>query len=64
MPNVPPGKKASILVDYEDKRTMEVEAQFLAPLAFARAAGISAPTLEAVAATIAHKAAAQGSYTR
>jgi len=64
LPSVPPGKKASILVDYEDKRTMEVEAQFLAPLAFARAAGIAAPTLEAVAATIAHKAAAQGSFTR
>ncbi len=60
MPSVPAGKKSSILQDYELGRTMEVEAQFMAPLAFARAAGVPAPTLEAVALTIAHLAAARG----
>ena len=63
MPSVPAGKKSSILQDWEQRKTMEVEAQFLAPLAFARAAGIAAPTLEAVAATIAHLAAANGLFT-
>ena len=62
LPNVPPGKKSSILQDYEHMRTMEVEAQLLAPLAFARAANVAAPTLEAVALTIAHRAAALGLY--
>lgn len=64
MPNVPPDKKASILLDYEQNRTMEVEAQFLAPLAFARSAGVSTPTLEAVATMIAHRAEAKGLYAR
>lgn len=63
MPNVPAGKKASILQDYELGRPMEVESQYLAPLAFARAAGIAAPTLETVAATIAHLAAARGLFS-
>ena len=56
------GKKSSILQDYEQKRTMEVESQWMAPLAFARSAMIAAPTLDAVAAMIAHRAAAKGLY--
>ena len=64
LPEVPVNKKPSILVDYQQCRPMEVEAMFLAPLAFARAAGVPAPTLEAVAEAITHKAAAQGSFTR
>jgi 2-dehydropantoate 2-reductase len=62
MPSVPTGKKSSILQDWEQRRTMEVESQFLAPLAFARSARVTAPTLDAVASTIAHLAAAKGLY--
>ena len=64
LPNVPVNKKSSILQDYEQNRTMEVEAQLLAPLAFARSAGVAAPTLEAVATLIAHRAEAKGLYSR
>lgn len=62
MPSVPAGKKSSILQDYEQGRPMEVESQYLAPLAFAQAAGIEAPTLDAVASTIAHLAAKRGLF--
>lgn len=62
LPNVPDGKKSSLLQDYEQGRPMEVEAQYLAPLAFARAAGIAAPTLEAVAGLVAFRARAKGLY--
>ena len=63
LPNVPVNKKSSILQDYEQHRTMEVEAQLLAPLAFARSAMVAAPTLEAVATIIAHRATAKGLYS-
>jgi 2-dehydropantoate 2-reductase len=56
------GHKPSMLQDYEKGRPMEVEAQLMAPLAFARAKGVPAPALEAVAALVAHKAAAKGLY--
>ena len=62
LPAVAASKKSSILQDYERKRTMEVEAQWMAPLAFARSAMIAAPTLDAIAAMIAHRAAAKGLY--
>ena len=62
LPAVAASKKSSILQDYEQKRTMEVEAQWMAPLAFARSAMIAAPTLDAIAAMIAHRAAAKGLY--
>jgi 2-dehydropantoate 2-reductase len=62
LPNAPVGKKPSILEDYEKRRRMEIDAQLMAPLAFARAAGLPTPILETVVATIAHRAAARGLY--
>jgi 2-dehydropantoate 2-reductase len=52
--------KPSMLQDYERNRPMEVEALLAAPVAFARAAGVAAPTLEAIAALVAFKAAEKG----
>jgi 2-dehydropantoate 2-reductase len=57
------GHKPSILQDYEAGRPMEIEAQLAAPLAFARAAGTAAPTLDALVALAVHKAASKGLYT-
>lgn len=54
--------KPSMIQDYELGRPMEVEAQLAAPLAFARAAGVAAPILEALVALVAHRAAAKGLY--
>jgi 2-dehydropantoate 2-reductase len=54
--------KPSMLQDYERNRPMEVEALLAAPLEFARTAGVAAPTLEAIVALVAHKAAAKGLY--
>jgi len=54
--------KPSMLQDYERSRPMEIEALLAAPLAFARAAGVSAPTLEAVVPLVAYKATAKGLY--
>jgi len=54
--------KPSMLQDYELGRPMEVEAILAAPLAFARAAGIDAPALEALAAIVARMAATKGLY--
>lgn len=62
MPNAPAGKKASILHDFERYKPMEIEAQFMAPLAFATAAGVEAPTLQTVAAVIACRASSRGLY--
>jgi 2-dehydropantoate 2-reductase len=56
------GHKPSMLQDYEKNRPMEVEAQLMAPLAFAREKGVAAPALETVAALVAHKAAMRGLY--
>jgi 2-dehydropantoate 2-reductase len=47
---------------YERGRPMEVEALLVAPLQFARAAGVPAPTLEAVVPLVVFKAAAKGLY--
>lgn len=58
----PASHKPSMLQDYERGRPMEIEAQVLAPLAFARAAALAVPTLEALAPLAAHKAAAKGLY--
>jgi ketopantoate reductase len=41
---------------------MEVEALLAAPLEFARAAGVAAPTLEAVVPLVAYKARVKGLY--
>jgi 2-dehydropantoate 2-reductase len=54
--------KPSMLQDYERGRPMEIESQLAAPLAFARAAGAAAPTLETVVALVRFKAAAKGLY--
>jgi len=55
--------KPSMLQDYELLRPMEVEAILLAPLAFAEAAGVAAPTLSAVAALISWRAAQKGLFS-
>ncbi len=57
-----PQHKTSMLQDYERGRPMEIDAILMAPLWFARAAGIAAPSLEALAALAAHKARAKGLY--
>jgi len=57
-----PQHKTSMLQDYERGRPMEVDAILMAPLWFARAAGVAVPTLEAVVALAAHKARKQGLY--
>ena len=54
--------KPSMLQDYELGRPMEIDAQLMAPLALARAAGVATPLLELAAALVAHKAAAKGLY--
>ena len=54
--------KPSMLQDYELGRPMEIEAILAAPLAFARAAGVPTPTLDAVAAITARLAATRGLY--
>lgn len=54
--------KPSMLQDYERGRPMEIEAQLKAPLELARAARVATPTLDALVALTAHKAAAKGLY--
>jgi 2-dehydropantoate 2-reductase len=54
--------KPSMLQDYERGRPMEIDAQVMMPLEFARAAGVAAPTLEALAPLLAHKARGKGLY--
>ena len=56
LPVTPPGKKSSLLQDYEKGRPMEVDAQFRAPLAFARAARLDVPVLETITHLIAFQA--------
>jgi 2-dehydropantoate 2-reductase len=51
-----------MLQDYERGRPMEIEAQLMAPLALARAAGVATPTLDMLIPLAAHKAAAKGLY--
>jgi len=59
----PIAHKPSILQDYERGRPMEIDAQLAMPLAFARAANIATPALDALVALAVHKAAAKGLYT-
>jgi 2-dehydropantoate 2-reductase len=54
--------KPSMLQDYERGRPMEIEALLVAPLAFAHAAGVAAPTLGTVVPLVVFKAAAKGLY--
>jgi 2-dehydropantoate 2-reductase len=55
--------KPSMMQDYERGRPMEIDSQVMMPLEFARAAGVAAPTLEALAPLLAHKARTKGLYT-
>jgi len=54
--------KPSLLQDYEQRRPMELDEMVLAPLAFARIAGIATPTLDAVAAIAKRLASDRGLY--
>ena len=54
--------KPSMLQDYERNRPMEVEAQLVATLGFARVANVAVPTLETIVPLVAFKAAAKGLY--
>lgn len=54
--------KPSMLQDYERGRPMEIEALLVAPLAFAHAAGVVAPTLETVVPLVVFKASAKDLY--
>jgi len=55
--------RPSILQDYDLGRPMEIEAIVRAPVAFARSAGVAAPTLEAIEAFAVALATAKGLYT-
>lgn len=55
--------KPSMLQDYENGRPMEIEAQLMTPLAFARAAQVAAPSFELAALLCARRAADKGLYT-
>jgi 2-dehydropantoate 2-reductase len=54
--------KPSMLQDYEAGRSMEIAEMVLAPVAFARAAGLQTPTLDAVAAITARLARDKGLF--
>lgn len=54
--------KPSLLQDYERSRPMEVAEIILAPVTFARAAGVPAPSLEALAAIVRRLAIDRGLY--
>ena len=54
--------KPSMLQDYERGRPMEIDSQIVMPLEFARAAGVAAPTLAALAPLLVHKARGKGLY--
>lgn len=54
--------KPSLLQDYERGKPMEIAALLAAPLEFARAAKLAAPTLEAVVSLVVFKATAKGLY--
>jgi len=54
------GHTPSILQDYRRRRPMEVDALVTAPLAFARAASVSTPTLDILGALLTEKATRAG----
>ena len=58
----PADHKPSLLQDYELGRAMEIDALVRAPAAFARAAGLSTPMLDMVAALAIRQAHAKGLY--
>jgi 2-dehydropantoate 2-reductase len=57
-----PDHKPSILQDYERGRAMEIDALVRAPAAFARAAGLSTPMLDLMAALAIRQACNKGLY--
>jgi 2-dehydropantoate 2-reductase len=57
-----PNHRPSLLQDYERGRPMEIDALVRAPQAFARAAGLSTPTLDVLAALAIQKARDKGLY--
>jgi 2-dehydropantoate 2-reductase len=57
-----PDHKPSILQDYELGRPMEIDALVRAPQAFARAAGLSTPMLDFMAALVTRQARDKGLY--
>jgi 2-dehydropantoate 2-reductase len=57
-----PNHKPSILQDYELGRPMEIDALVRAPAAFAKAAGLSTPMLDLIAALANQKACDKGLY--
>ena len=57
-----PDHKPSILQDYELGRAMEIDVLVKAPAAFARAAGLSTPMLDLMAALAVQKARDKGLY--
>jgi 2-dehydropantoate 2-reductase len=57
-----PDHRVSILQDYELGRPMEIESIVRAPLAFARAAGLDTPTLDAIEAICVQLATSKGLY--
>jgi 2-dehydropantoate 2-reductase len=56
----PPDHKPSLLQDYEQGRAMEIDTLVRAPAAFARAAGLSTPMLDLLAALAIRKARDKG----
>ncbi len=58
-----PNHKPSLLQDYELGRAMEIDVLVRAPSAFARAAGLSTPMLDLIAALAIQKARGKGLYT-
>jgi len=54
--------KPSMLQDYERNRPMEVEAQLVSTLAFARVANVAVPALETIVPLVVFKASARGLY--
>jgi 2-dehydropantoate 2-reductase len=57
-----PHHKPSLLQDYERRRPMEIDALVRAPAAFARAAGLSTPMLDMLAALAIRQARDKGLY--
>jgi 2-dehydropantoate 2-reductase len=57
-----PNHKPSLLQDYELGRAMEIDVLVKAPSAFARAAGLSTPSLDLIAALAIQKARDRGLY--
>lgn len=57
------GHTVSILQDYQRKRPMEIDVLVIAPLAFARIANLSTPSLDLMGSLVAQKAIDAGLYT-